>query len=143
MVVEDVHWIDPTSQELLDLLVPKVNGLPVLLVMTYRLEYVPSWAGQPGVTTLTLNRLGRTQGAQLVGTVTGGKSLPPEVLDEILGRTDGVPLFVEELTRSVLESGMLRGEGDHYVLQGSLARAVDSSLAPRLTDGPLGPPWPR
>ena len=124
MVVEDVHWIDPTSQELLELLVPIVNGLPVLLVMTYRLEYVPSWAGQPGVTTLALNRLGRTQGAQLVGTVTGGKSLPPEVLDEILGRTDGVPLFVEELTRSVLESGMLRGEGDHYVLQGSLAALV-------------------
>ncbi len=121
MVIEDVHWIDPTSQELLELLVPRVNGLPVLLVMTYRLEYAAPWAGEPGVTVLTLNRLGRTQVTRLVGEVTGGKALPPEVLDEILARTDGVPLFVEELTRSVLESGMLRGENGHYVLQGPLA----------------------
>jgi class 3 adenylate cyclase/tetratricopeptide (TPR) repeat protein len=129
IVVEDVHWIDPTSQELLELLVPKVGGLPVMLVMTHRLEYVPSWAGQPGVTTLTLNRLGRRQGTQLVDTVTEGKALPPEVLDEILARTDGVPLFVEELTRSVLESGQLREDGDHYALQGPLAAlAIPTSL---------------
>ena len=121
MVIEDVHWIDPTSQELLELLVPRLNDLPVLLVLTYRLGYAAPWAGQPGVTILTLNRLGRTQGTRLIDTVTGGKSLPPEVLEEILGRTDGVPLFVEELTRSVLESGMLHAEGDHYVLQGPLA----------------------
>jgi class 3 adenylate cyclase/tetratricopeptide (TPR) repeat protein len=121
MVIEDVHWIDPTSQELLELLVPRVNAIPVLLVMTHRPGYAASWAGQPGVTALTLSGLGRAQGAQLVGAVTGGKSLPVEVLAEILARTDGVPLFVEELTRSVLESGMLRGEGDHYLLQGTLA----------------------
>ena len=129
MVVEDVHWIDPTSQELLELLAPKVRGLPVLMVMTHRLEYVPSWAGQPGVTTLTLNRLDRRQGAQLVCAVTEGRALPPEVLDEILARTDGVPLFVEELTKSLLESGRLREEGDHYALQGPLAAlAIPESL---------------
>ena len=129
MVVEDVHWIDPTSQELLELLVPKLPGLPVLLVLTRRLEYVPSWAGQPGVTTVTLNRLGRHQGAQLVGTVTEGRALPPEVLAEILARTDGVPLFVQELTKSVLESGLLRVDGDHYVLQGPLAAlSIPASL---------------
>jgi class 3 adenylate cyclase/tetratricopeptide (TPR) repeat protein len=129
MVVEDVHWIDPTSQELLELLAPKVLGLPVLLVMTYRLEYAPSWAGQPGVTALTLNRLDRHQGAQLVDVVTEGKALPPEVLNEILARTDGVPLFVEELTKSLLESGRLREDGDHYALQGSLAAlAIPESL---------------
>lgn len=121
MVVEDVHWIDPTSQELLDLLIPKLHGLPVLMVLTHRLEYVPSWAGQPGVTILILNRLGRQYGAKLVDSVTEGRTLPPEVLDEILARTDGVPLFVEELTRSMLESGRLREEGGHYVLQGPLA----------------------
>lgn len=121
MVVEDMHWVDPTSENLLELLVPMVRRLPLLLVMTYRLEYHPSWAGQAGVTTLTLNRLGWQQGAQLVDTMTNGRALPPEVLDEILSRTDGVPLFVEELTRSVLESGHLREEGDRYALKGTLA----------------------
>jgi class 3 adenylate cyclase/tetratricopeptide (TPR) repeat protein len=121
MVVEDVHWIDPTSQELLEILVQKLHELPVLLVITYRLEYEPAWADQPGVTTLTLVRLGRNEGARLVGTLTKGRTLPPEVLDEILTRTDGVPLFVEELTKSVLESGLLREEGDHYALRAPLA----------------------
>lgn len=129
MVVEDLHWIDPTSQELLDLLVPKLGQLPVLLVMTHRLEYEPSWTGEPGVTTLTLNRLGHPEGARLVHTVAKGRALPAEVLDEILARTDGVPLFVEELTRSVLESGALREQGDHYALQGPLAAlAIPASL---------------
>jgi class 3 adenylate cyclase/tetratricopeptide (TPR) repeat protein len=129
MVVEDVHWIDPTSQELLDLLVQKVHELPILVVLTYRLEYVQPWTTHPGVTTLTLSRLGREQAVQLIHMVTGGKALPPEVLDEILVRTDGVPLFVEELTRSVLESGQLREENDYYVLQGPLAGlAIPASL---------------
>jgi class 3 adenylate cyclase/tetratricopeptide (TPR) repeat protein len=129
MVVEDVHWIDPTSQELLEVLVPKLQQLPVLLVMTYRLEYGPLWAGQANVTSLTLNRLARRQGAELVDAMTQGRALPPEVLDEILARTDGVPLFVEELTRSVLESGLLRETGDHYALQGPLtALAIPASL---------------
>lgn len=129
MVVEDVHWIDPTSQELLELLVPKLRQLPVLLVMTHRPEYVPVWATHPNVTSITLNRLGRAQGALLVGAVTSGRALPPDVLDEILARTDGVPLFVEELTRSVLESGLLLEDGDHYTLQGPLsALEIPASL---------------
>ena len=129
MVVEDLHWIDPTSQELLDILVPKLHGLPVLLVMTHRLEHAPSWVGQPGVTSITLNRIGHHEGAQLIRTVAKGRTLPPEVLDEILARADGVPLFVEELTRSVLESGSLREQGDHYALQGPLAAlAIPDSL---------------
>lgn len=129
LVVEDIHWVDPTSQELLELLVPKLQSLPVLVVMTYRLEFSPVWLGRPGVTILTLNRLARSQGAQLVESVTEGRTLPQEVLDEILARTDGVPLFVEELTRSVLESGLLRAEGDHYTLDGPLtALAIPASL---------------
>lgn len=129
MLVEDIHWIDPTSQELLELLVPRAARLPVLLVMTSRLDHVTSWSGKPGVITLTLNRLGREQGAQIVETVTRGKALPPEVREEILARTDGVPLFVEELTRSVLESGELHAAGDHYELRGPLtALAIPASL---------------
>jgi class 3 adenylate cyclase len=128
IAIEDIHWIDPTSQDLLELLVPIVSSLPVLLVMTYRPEYLPPWTG-PHVNTITLNRLSREQGAVLVGSVTRGKALPPEVLDEVLARTDGIPLFVEELTRSVLESGLLREEGDHYLLQGPLsALAIPVSL---------------
>ena len=78
------------------------------------------------MTSLTLNRLGRRQGAELVAKVTGGKALPPEVLEQILAHTDGVPLFVEELTKSVLESGLLREEGDRYVAAGPAARAGHS-----------------
>ncbi len=129
MVVEDVHWIDPTSHELLEALVPRIHKLPVLLVLTYRLEYEPMWAGQAGVNTLTLNRLDRREGARLVDTLTKGRALPAEVLDEVLTRTDGVPLFVEELTRSVLESGLLREENGHYALQGPLSSlAIPVSL---------------
>ena len=129
MLVEDLHWIDPTSQELLNLLVARLQGLHVLLLTTYRLEYTAPWVGQSGVTALTLTRLGRRQGARLVEEVTQGRALPPEVLEEILARTDGVPLFVEELTRSVLESGLLRQNGDHYSLLAPLSSlAIPTSL---------------
>ncbi|MCB1231846.1 MAG: AAA family ATPase, partial [Verrucomicrobiae bacterium] len=103
LVVEDIHWIDPTSHDLLELLVSRVRQLPVILLMTYRLDCVPPWTGQDGVTTIILDRLGRHAGAQLVETVTEGRSLPDVVMDQILAHTDGVPLFVEELTKSVLE----------------------------------------
>jgi class 3 adenylate cyclase/tetratricopeptide (TPR) repeat protein len=129
MVLEDVHWIDPTSQELLQLLVPEVHRRPVLLIVTHRPEYTPSWETLAHVTIIALNRLGRSQGAALVGAVAKGRALPPVVLDEILARTDGVPLFVEEVTRSVLESGLLREAGDGYALQGPLtALAIPASL---------------
>jgi class 3 adenylate cyclase/tetratricopeptide (TPR) repeat protein len=120
MLFEDIHWIDATSQETLDLLVPRLQRLPVLLIVTYRPEYTPRWIDQAHVTSLGLNRLGRRQGAELVSRLSRGKVLPQEVLDQILAHTDGVPLFVEELTKSVLESKLLRDEGDRYTLQGSL-----------------------
>ncbi len=120
MLMEDFHWIDPTSQELLKLLVSKIRELPIILILTYRLESSPPWDGQPGVTTIILDRLERQAGARIIETVTEGKSLPAEVLEEILARTDGVPLFVEEMTKSVIESGQLHEEGDRYVLDGSL-----------------------
>src|SRR6516165_8589178 len=106
MIFEDLHWIDPTSRELLDLTVEKIRGLPVLLVATYRPEFQPPWVGQSQVTVIALNRLGRSEGATLVHRLAGNLgALPPDVVDEIVERTDGVPLFVEELTKAVVESG--------------------------------------
>ena len=116
MIFEDAHWMDPTSRELLDLTVERVRGVPVLLIVTFRPEFQPSWTGQPQATMLVLNRLDRRDRTELVEQIAGGKALPGEVVDQIADRTDGVPLFVEELTKSVLESGILREEADRYVL---------------------------
>jgi len=105
MVFEDAHWIDPTSRELLDLTVERVGNRPVLLIVTFRPEFQPPWTGQPQVTTLALNRLDRRDRAVLVERI-AGKALPDEVVAQIADRTDGIPLFVEELTKSVLENGV-------------------------------------
>jgi class 3 adenylate cyclase/predicted ATPase len=129
MLWEDTHWIDATSQEFMDLLVPRLRHLPVLVIVTYRPESTPRWTDQAHVTTLGLNRLGRRQGAELVDKLTDGKALPQEVLDQILAHTDGVPLFIEELTKSVLESKLLRETGDGYVLEVPLpALAIPTTL---------------
>src|SRR5689334_2467158 len=91
MIFEDLHWIDPTSRELLDLTVEKMTDLPVLLVATYRPEFQPPWVGGSQVTVIALNRLGRNEGATLVHQLAGNlKALPPDVVDEIVERTDGV-----------------------------------------------------
>ncbi|TGT72968.1 adenylate/guanylate cyclase domain-containing protein [bacterium M00.F.Ca.ET.159.01.1.1] len=105
MLFEDVHWIDPSSRELLDLVIERVPHLPVLLLLTFRPEFQPPWTGQAHVTVLVLNRLDRREGATLVQRVVGTGELPSDVVAEIIERTDGVPLFVEELTKAVLESG--------------------------------------
>jgi len=129
MVLEDAHWIDPTTRELFDFVIDRVRKLPVLLIMTYRPEFAPPWLGQAHVTALTLNRLGPRDNAALVRQVAGGKDLPPRLLEQIVARTDGVPLFVEEMTKSVLESGILREQSGAYVFEGNLpAVAVPSSL---------------
>jgi class 3 adenylate cyclase/predicted ATPase len=120
LIFEDTHWIDPTSRELLDLAVERVRSLPVLLIVTFRPEFLPPWTGQPQVTMLALNRLDRHDRTVLVEQIAGNKTLPDEVIDQIVDRTDGVPLFVEELTKSVLESGLLSQEVDRYVLDGEL-----------------------
>jgi len=104
MVFEDAHWMDPTSRELLDLTVERVRSLPVLLVVTFRSELQPLWIGQPQVTMLALDRLDLRDRKVLVEQIAGGKPLPDEVVDQIADHTDGVPLFVEELTKSILES---------------------------------------
>jgi class 3 adenylate cyclase/predicted ATPase len=120
MVFEDAHWIDPTSRDWLDLAVERVRSLRVLLVITFRPDLQPRWIGQPQVTMLALNRLDRRDRTALVKQIAGGKPLPAEVVDQIVDRTDGVPLFVEEFTKSVLESGILREETDRYVLDRTL-----------------------
>jgi hypothetical protein len=105
MLFEDVHWIDPTSRELLDLTLDRVRQLPVLLVVTFRPEFAHAWSSYPHVTVLTLNRLGERDGAALVKRLAGTTSVSHETIDEIVKRADGVPLFIEELTKAVLESG--------------------------------------
>jgi len=104
MVFEDAHWIDPTSRELLDFTVDRVRHLPVLLAVTFRPEFQPPWSGRAHVTSSALNRLGERDGEALVQTLAGNAALTPEIVAEIVERTDGVPLFVEELTKAVLES---------------------------------------
>ena len=102
------------------MVVERARVLPVLVVITHRPQFSPPWSGQAHVTALPLNRLGRRQGAAMALRVTGGKALPAEILDQILERTDGVPLFLEELTRTMLELGLLIDAGDHYELAGPL-----------------------
>ena len=116
---EDVHWIDPSTLELLGLVIESIRQLPVLVLITFRPEFRPPWTTQTHVTTLVMGRLGRRQGADLVGRVTD-KPLPADVVEQIVVRTDGVPLFVEELTKTVLELGLLTDAGDHYELSGPL-----------------------
>jgi class 3 adenylate cyclase len=137
MVFEDVHWIDPISLELLELMVERVSSLRVLLIMTFRPEFQSPWTGDAHVTTLALNRLGRQHGAELVKCLTGNKHLPSAILDQITAHADGVPLFVEELTKAVLESGLLRDAGDQYVLTGpvpplAIPTTLHASLMARL-----------
>jgi predicted ATPase/class 3 adenylate cyclase len=112
MIIEDTHWIDPTTQELFDMLMPAIVEQPVFLIVTFRPEYQPQWHGMGHVTPLTLNRLPRRQSAAMAEAVSGGTTLSKEVIDEIVAKTDGVPLFVEELTKSVVESCVrMLGEG--------------------------------
>jgi predicted ATPase len=105
MVFDDLHWIDPSSRELLDRLVERVTDWPVLLLALFRPEFQPPWVGQPQVTMLTLARLDRQDTAAMVANVAGNAALPAEIVEEIADRTDGVPLFIEELTKAVLEAG--------------------------------------
>src|SRR5262249_7360220 len=107
MVWEDVHWSDPTTRESLDLLVDRVPTLRVLVIITFRRVSAPRWAGGPRVIILSVTRLPPRQRAEMIAYVTGGKTLPREIADQIVDRTDGVPLFIEELTKSVVESGIV------------------------------------
>ena len=129
VVFEDIQWLDPTSLEFLERIVDRCESLPILLVVTYRPDFASPWSSLSHVTTLVLNRLNRAHCEAMVSELTHGKPLPPEVLEQIAADTDGMPLFIEELTKTVLEAGVLTDAGDHYVLDGPLrSLSVPSTL---------------
>jgi class 3 adenylate cyclase/predicted ATPase len=131
---EDAHWVDPTSFDLLNRIVERVQNLRVLIVVTFRPEFMAPWVGRAHVTALSLNRFGRNHAVAMIDRIASGKALPADVLDQIVAKTDGVPLFVEELTKSVLESGLLREEHAAYVLAATLTPlAIPSTLHDSLT----------
>ena len=123
MIFEDVHWIDPTSLEALGRAIERVRTLGVLLIVTYRPEFEPPWIGRPYVTALILNRLGVREIASMIERVTGNKPLPESIRQDIIERTDGIPLFVEEMTKAVLEA---EGEGE---TQGTGTSVPSSAVA--------------
>jgi class 3 adenylate cyclase/predicted ATPase len=129
VVVEDVHWADPSTLEFLGLLIDQVSQARLFVALVFRSEFLSPWRSQPHVTTITLGRLSRAATELMIESIAGGKKLPPDLIREIVKKTEGVPLFVEELTRMVLESGMLRERDDHYELTSSLlSLAIPSTL---------------
>jgi class 3 adenylate cyclase/tetratricopeptide (TPR) repeat protein len=134
LVFEDLHWADPSTVELLGHLIDQVVTARLLLLLTCRPEFSPPWSSRSHLANITLNRLPRSHTEGMVQNVTGGKLLPGQVLEQIIAKTDGVPLFVEELTRTVLESGLLRERDGHYDLSGPLPPlAIPSTLQDSLT----------
>jgi class 3 adenylate cyclase/predicted ATPase len=128
-IYEDVHWADPSTLDVLGQLIDQAPTVPLLIVLTYRPEFVPPWPTRSHVMPLALNRLERPQIEVLASRLAGGKALPGEVVEHIVQKTDGVPLFVEEMTKAVLGSGVLREEGDHYALTGPLSEiSIPASL---------------
>jgi predicted ATPase len=128
MIFEDAHWIDPTSLEALGRTVESLRTFRVLLIVTYRPEFDPPWIGRPNATTLNLNRLGDREIAAMIDRVTGNKALPESVRQDIIERTDGVPLFVEEMTKAVLEAGGEAAAAQAVSMVPSPAVAVPASL---------------
>jgi class 3 adenylate cyclase/tetratricopeptide (TPR) repeat protein len=118
MLFEDIHWADPTTLEVIDLLIHRVRNIPLLIVLTHRPEFSSRWSQHGHVAPVAIDKLTRPQSSAIVSRLVGGKALPADLLDQILGKTDGVPLFVEELTKSILESADLRDAGDRWEYAG-------------------------
>jgi len=137
LILEDAHWIDPTTRELFDLLINELRSQPVFFVNSYRPEFDPPWSAYMQATLLRLNRLSKQESIGVIENITAGRALPENILDLIIARTDGVPLFVEELTRSILSSGALQDSDDGLQLTGSLQtinipESLQDSLMARL-----------
>jgi TOMM system kinase/cyclase fusion protein len=137
LIVEDLHWTDPTTLELLGLLLDQTPTASLLVFLTCRPHFQPAWHHRSYLTEITVHHLSHAQVEQIVVGVTDGKSLPAEVLQQILEKTDGVPLFVEEMTKAILESGQLTAIDGHYELVGSLSTftlpaSLQDSLMARL-----------
>jgi tetratricopeptide (TPR) repeat protein len=122
MTWEDLHWADPTTLETLGMLIEQAPTAALLVVATYRPELTPPWPQRSHMTPITLNRLERPEVETMVSHLAGGRPLPGEVVDHIVAKSDGVPLYVEELTKAILGSGVLEARGDIYVLTGALAQ---------------------
>ena len=140
LIWEDIHWIDPTSLELLDRVVKQIQDLPVLAVVTFRPEFRAAWKGLPHVTALTLSRLERHEARTLANYVARGKTLPEEVLDQILVKTDGIPLFLEQLTKLIIELNVVIDQGDRYAVAGPLSALAVPATLHELADGTARPP---
>src|SRR5450432_3005243 len=128
MIFEDAHWVDPTSLEVLGRTVDRIKTLPTLLIVTSRPEFTAPWVGQSHVTSVTLNRLGEREAAAIIARLVGNKALPADVLAEIVERTDGIPLFVEEMTKAVLEAESEGAARRTVAAVPSSALAVPASL---------------
>jgi predicted ATPase/class 3 adenylate cyclase len=142
VVWEDLHWADPSTLETLGLLVDQVPTAPMLIVLIFRPQFVPPWPTRSHMTPITLNRLEHPQVEAMITQLVGGKSLPAQVIQHIVSRTDGVPLYVEELTKMLLESDLLREENNHYAMVGSLSGVaipvtLQDSLMARLDRLPM------
>jgi predicted ATPase len=120
-VWEDLHWADPSTLELLKLEIEQAPTAPILNLLTFRPQFTPPWPQRSHMTPLTLNRLERPEVEALITQQAGGKALPREVVEHIANKTDGVPLYVEELTKAILEADLLREEADRYALTGALS----------------------
>ena len=120
-VLEDIHWIDATTMELISRTIESINTVPVLGLITFRPDFFPPWLDQSHVTMLRLDRLGRDQVGAMIADISGFKRLPAEVSELIVNKTDGVPLFVEEMTKAILESGLLKDTGDRYIMPAPLS----------------------
>jgi class 3 adenylate cyclase len=119
-VMEDLHWVDPSTIELLSLLVDQGPTARILALFSFRPDFTPPWTGRAHLTHVTVHRLPRHEAVEMIRQVAHGKMVPPEVVEQIVAKTDGVPLFVEELTKMVLESGLLQERDERYVLTGPL-----------------------
>jgi class 3 adenylate cyclase/tetratricopeptide (TPR) repeat protein len=120
IVVEDLHWMDPTSKQLLDLVIDQVPTVPLFLLLAARLDFAPQWPAQSYLSTMTLTRLSANEVETMASELAGSKPLPAEIVNEVVAKTDGVPLFVEELVKEVLDSGLTRAEEHRHVLTGPL-----------------------
>jgi predicted ATPase len=128
-VWEDLHWADPSTLDVLGLMLDQVSTARMLTLLTWRPEFRPPWATHAPVTQVTLNRLGRTQVESMIPSLTGDKTLPTEIVEQVIAKTDGVPLFVEELVKMIVESGLIQERAGHYVLTGPLPPlAIPSTL---------------
>jgi class 3 adenylate cyclase/predicted ATPase len=127
MIFEDAHWIDPTSLELLGRAVDRITDLPVLLIVTFRPEFDAPWVGRPHVATLTLNRLGQREIGAMIDQVVGNKALLTSVRRDLIERTDGIPLFIEEMTKAVLEAAVSAAEHAVAAIPSAIS-TVPSSL---------------